>query len=134
VLRLSALYGPAMAWIGVLPTFVDAALAGKRLRAVRGAHGDFLHVDDAARAMVRAAEAGATGVIHVATGVETSIARLAAVVLAACGRPADEVDVADSPVARAVVDLTRMRERVGAGAEITLERGVTELVASRRAL
>jgi UDP-glucose 4-epimerase len=131
VLRFSALYGPGMAWTGVLPAFVDAALAGGRLRAVRGAHGDFLHVDDAARAVVAAAETGPSGVINVAAGVETSIATLATTVLAACGRSPDDADLADSPLARAQVDVARMHQLLG-GARVSLADGVAGVVAARR--
>jgi len=131
VLRLSALYGPGMRWAGVLPTLIDDALSGRRLRASRGAHADFLHVDDAARAVVRAAEVGATGIFNVAAGVETRIPDLASAVLAACDRPADALDIVESPAAHAVVSVTRMRGGLGVESRIPLARGISELVAAR---
>jgi nucleoside-diphosphate-sugar epimerase len=121
-----------MKWTGVLPAFIDSAIAGRRLSAVNGAHADFLHVDDAARAVVRAAEVEGGGICNVAAGVESSVPDVARIVLAACGRPDDDVDVTPSPAARAVVDVTRMRELLGVAAEVSLASGVGELVAWRR--
>ncbi len=132
VLRLSALYGTGMTWTGVLPSFIDVAIAGERVRAGSGAHADFLHVADAARAVVRAAEIEASGICNVAAGVETSIADLARTVLTACNRPEDEIDVTPSPATRAVVDVRRMRSLLGVSADVSLARGVAELVAARR--
>jgi UDP-glucose 4-epimerase len=130
-LRLATLYGPGMVWAGVLPVFIEAALSGNRLTASRGAHADFLHVGDAALAVVQAAGADVTGAVNVASGVETSIVELARMVLTACGRSGEDVDVMPSPVFRAVVDVTRMRERLGVQSQVPLSDGIDELVRDR---
>jgi UDP-glucose 4-epimerase len=130
-LRLAALYGSGMAWVGVLPAFIDAALSGKRLSASSGAHADFLHVEDAAQAVVRAVSAGVTDVVNVASGVETSIVGLAGMVLTACGRSAEDVDVTLSPISRAVVDITRLREQLGVRSQLPLAEGIAKLVRAR---
>jgi nucleoside-diphosphate-sugar epimerase len=70
-------------------------------------------------------------VINVAAGVETSIATLATTVLAACGRSPDDADLADSPLARAQVDVARMHQLLG-GARVSLADGVAGVVAARR--
>jgi nucleoside-diphosphate-sugar epimerase len=131
VLRLAALYGPRMPWTGVLPTFVDQALADRRLTVTSGGHADFLHISDAAGALARAAEGEFTGVVNVASGVETSLVHLAEAVLKACGRPSTALDVVDSDVARAVVDTRRMRD-LGMTAEVSLDDGLVGVVAERR--
>ncbi len=131
-LRFSALYGPGMQWTGVLPAFIDGALGGRRLSAAAGPRADFLHVEDAARAVAAAAGSSATGVFNIAAGVETSIVELAAAVLSACGRPADAVDVTAGVEARAVVDVTRLRTELECGGGTPLAEGVAQLVQTRR--
>lgn len=131
-LRYSAMYGPRMAWSGVLPVFIDAARAGKRLSATSGAHADFLHVRDAARATAAAVSATADGLFHVGAGVETSIVELARVVLIACGRSPDELDVTPGQVARAVVNVTRLRSELSVGPGLSLAEGVSSVVEALR--
>jgi UDP-glucose 4-epimerase len=129
-LRFAALYGPDMVWTGVLPAFIDAALAGKRLSASRAA-ADLIHVEDAARAVVAAVEASEAGVFNVASGVETPIAELARLVLDRCGRSPSEMDVTDSAPSRAVVDIARMSAVLGPP-RVLLKDGVEELIRWRR--
>lgn len=123
-LRFSALYGPGMMWSGVLPAFIDAARAGKPLTATSGAHADFLHVDDAARAIVAACSAAhVTGVVNVASGVETSIVDLARLV-------SSSVTVTEGAVSRARVDVTRLRSELGVLPGVSIGDGVRALVGS----
>jgi dTDP-glucose 4,6-dehydratase len=131
-LRFAALYGPDMAWSGVLPAFLDAALDGTRLRAASGAHADFLHVDDAAEVVVRAAAGNVEGILNVASGVETPIVALARLALKASGRPEDALDTNPSAVTRAVVDVGRLQRELGFRAQVPLARGVEALLALRR--
>ncbi|MER2565999.1 MAG: NAD(P)-dependent oxidoreductase [Myxococcaceae bacterium] len=126
--RFSAMYGPGMVRVGVLPAFIDAARAGKRLSATVGAHADFLHVVDAARATVAAVSAKADGVFNVAAGVETSIVELARTVLTACGRSRDEVDQLPGSVARALVDVTRLRSELSVSSGLSLADGVVSVL------
>jgi nucleoside-diphosphate-sugar epimerase len=150
ILRESALYGPGMAWHGLVPRFVDLALglapdlgSGLARAPVDGrprvdAGGqttvDLLHVDDAAAAVAAAVEADVTGVLHVAAGDEVSIARVAELVLAAAGRATDEYDVvADGVAARAVVSIERIRRELGWAPAVPLADGLRAVVAARRA-
>lgn len=132
VLRLSALYGVGMAWHGVLPVFVDRALAGQPLRVTAGGavHADLLHVTDAARAVAAAAERPVSGIVNVASGEETCLAELARLVLRLAGREPELVELVDEgQPSRAVVDTARMRGELGIVPERPLESGVAELVA-----
>ncbi|MBM4776768.1 MAG: NAD(P)-dependent oxidoreductase [Archangiaceae bacterium] len=126
--RFSAMYGPGMVWIGVLPAFIDAARAGKRLTATVGAHADFVHVVDAARATVAAVSAQSDGVFNVAAGVETSIVELARTVLTACGRSADDLDQTPGLVARALVDVTRLRSELSVASGLPLSEGIASVL------
>lgn len=130
-LRYSAMYGPGMVWLGVVPAFIDAARAGHRLSASQGANADFLHVVDAARATVAAVGAQADGTINVAAGVETSIVELAHTVLRTCGRNEADVDVIPGPEARAVVDVTRLRSELLVAPGLSLADGVASVLEAR---
>jgi nucleoside-diphosphate-sugar epimerase len=133
-LRFSALYGPGMLWSGVMPAFIDAALAGKVLAATSGPCADFLHVEDAARAVLAAASSPAvTGVANVAAGVETSIEDLAHAVLNACGRDSSTLTVVKGAITRARVDVTRLRHELGVVPGVALADGLRALVEFRRA-
>jgi len=80
--RLSSPYGPGMNQATVLPLFVRLARDGKPVRW----HGsgsrsqDFIHVEDAARACLLAAERGASGVYCLGSGQPTSMRSLAKMV------------------------------------------------------
>jgi UDP-glucose 4-epimerase len=93
---------------------------------------DFVFTADVARANVLAAESGATDeVFNVATGVETSLAELAATLLRVMG---SDLPVVHGParavnsVSRRLADTTAARERLGFHAEVGLEEGLTRLV------
>jgi UDP-glucose 4-epimerase len=74
---------PATVWRNVTPTFIWKALHGEALPVENGgiATRDFIHVDDIVAGLVACALRGKPGEIYnLASGVETSIADLAAIV------------------------------------------------------
>ena len=93
---------------------------------------DFVYIEDVARANVLAAQSSVTDeVFNVASGIETSLEELAAVLL--------RVMDADLPieygpersvnkVSRRLADTRRARERLGFAAEVGLEEGLSRLV------
>jgi UDP-glucose 4-epimerase len=93
---------------------------------------DFVHVADIARANILAAEADVTDeVFNVASGVETSLAELAAALLSVMGSdlapehgPARKVNA----VARRLADTGAAATRLGFKAEIDLHAGLRDLV------
>jgi len=134
ILRLSALYGPGMAWHGLVPRFIDLAGSGGRLRVDAGGATtvDLLHVDDAARAVAAAVERPVTGIVNVAAGAEASLSAVATFALAAAGRAGDTFDVvATGTPARALVAIDRMRDELGVVPQISLADGLAELAAWR---
>jgi UDP-glucose 4-epimerase len=93
---------------------------------------DFVFTADVARANILAAAAGATDeVFNVATGVETTLGRLAALLLQAMG---SDLPVVHAPartvnsVVRRLADTTAARERLGFEAQVGLEEGLRLLV------
>jgi GDP-L-fucose synthase len=97
---------------------------------------EFLHVRDAARAIVLAAERLADPApVNLGTGVETSIGELARLVAGAAGyRGRIEWDTSKPDgQPRRFLDVTRARERLGFEAAIPLAEGLAETVAWFRA-
>jgi nucleoside-diphosphate-sugar epimerase len=79
---------PATVWRNVTPTFVYRALKGLPLQLDNGgvASRDFVFVDDVARGLFACAERGTPGdVYNLASGVETTIRRLAELIVELSG-------------------------------------------------
>ena len=68
------------------------------------------------------------GVFNVAAGVETSIVELARTVLTACGRSADDLDQTPGLVARALVDVTRLRSELSVASGLPLSEGIASVL------
>ncbi len=146
VLVLANLYGPGDR-VGnghVIPMLVERFLDAQRRGAPSvtnwgsgAATREFLHVDDAARAVALAVarETGA-GAINVGTGVETSIREVSEHVQAAVGYGGAVLWDASKPEgqARRVLDTRRAREVLGWEARIDLASGLAETVAHQAAV
>ncbi len=97
---------------------------------------EFLYVDDAARALILAAEHAADSEpFNVGTGIETKIRDLAELVSAAAGFEGETVWDTSRPDGQPVryLDVSRAAERIGFSAEIDLAEGLQRTVASFRA-
>jgi UDP-glucose 4-epimerase len=91
---------------------------------------DFIHVHDIARATVLALEAEQDNLpINVGTGIDTSIATLARILIDAVGADVEpQFNPRDVLVARRAADTTRAREVLGFEPTISVEEGMTNLV------
>jgi UDP-glucose 4-epimerase len=93
---------------------------------------DFVYVEDIARANILAAKATATDdVFNIASGVETSLAGLAAKLLRVMGSDQSVQfgpERAVNKVSRRVADTSHARDRIGFVAKVDLEEGLTRLV------
>lgn len=91
---------------------------------------DFIHVHDIARATVMALECERDNMpINVGTGIDTSIAKLARVLIDAVGVNVEpQFNPRDVLVSRRAADTTRAREILGFEPTITVEEGMTNLV------
>jgi len=97
---------------------------------------EFLYVDDAARALVLAAEhADSSEPFNVGTGIETKIRELAEMVGDAVGYGGETVWDTSRPDGQPVryLDVSRARERIGFEAGVPLDEGLRRTVESFRA-
>ncbi|WP_336625894.1 MULTISPECIES: NAD-dependent epimerase/dehydratase family protein [unclassified Microbacterium] len=91
---------------------------------------DFIHVKDIARAVVLATESEkANAAINVGTGIDTSVARLAQILIDAIGA---DVEPQFNPrpvlVSRRAADTTRAKEMIGFEYSIPVDEGMTDLI------
>jgi UDP-glucose 4-epimerase len=91
---------------------------------------DFIHVQDVARATVLALESEKDNLpINVGTGIDTSVATLARILIDAVGVDVEPVfNPRDVLVSRRAADIARAREFLGFEASISVEEGMTNLV------
>ncbi|MFL6101426.1 MAG: NAD-dependent epimerase/dehydratase family protein [Actinomycetales bacterium] len=91
---------------------------------------DFIHVHDIARATVLALEAEQDNLpVNVGTGIDTSIATLARILIDAVGADVEpQFNPRDVLVSRRAADTRRAREVLGFEPSITVEEGMTNLV------
>ena len=121
---------PATVWRNVVPTFVYRALKGMPLVLDDGgvASRDFVYVADVVRGLIACAERGEPGdVYNLASGVETTIRRLAELVLELTGSDAPLELGPRRPWDHSVLRLgstVKARERLGFEAEVPLEKGL----------
>lgn len=97
---------------------------------------EFLYVDDAARALILAAEhANSSDPFNVGTGVETKIRDLAELVSAAAGFEGETVWDASRPDGQPTryLDVSKAAESIGFRAEVPLAEGLTKTIESFRA-
>jgi GDP-L-fucose synthase len=94
---------------------------------------EFLYVEDAARAMILAAEHGdSSAPFNVGTGVETKIRDLAELVAAAAGYEGETVWDTSRPDGQPVryLDVSRAAEAIGFRARVPLDEGLRQTVDS----
>jgi UDP-glucose 4-epimerase len=91
---------------------------------------DFIHVQDVALATVLALDAEKDNVpINVGTGIDTSVAALARILIAAVGADVEpQFNPREVLVSRRAADIARAREILGFEAAINVEEGMTNLV------
>jgi UDP-glucose 4-epimerase len=135
-LRFFNVYGPEQKttayYTSVINHFVDRLVNGRRpVIDGKGEQSmDFIHVEDVARATVLALESERANLsVNVGTGIDTSVARLAAILIDAVGAEVEpEFNPREVLVTRRAADTTRAREVLGFEAAITVEEGMNDLV------
>jgi nucleoside-diphosphate-sugar epimerase len=131
--RLFFLYGPGEHPGRFVPSVVTALLDGRPADCTTGAQvRDFLHVDDAARALLALLGGEVEGPVNVASGEGVTVRSVAKRIAAAAGRPESlRLGVRPTPASEpeeVVADVGRLRREVRWRPELTLERGLAETV------
>jgi UDP-glucose 4-epimerase len=129
---------PATIWRNVTPTFVYRALKGLPLQLDNGgaASRDFVYVEDVARGLLACAQRGAPGeVYNLASGVETTIRRLAELIVELSGS-GSELEIAprrpwDHSILRFGSPVKALRE-LGFEATMPLDEGLLRTIAWTR--
>jgi UDP-glucose 4-epimerase len=135
-LALSSVYGPRQTH-GPVAAFASSLVAGR----APTMHGDglqtrdFLYVDDAVDALVRAAERGSGLLVNVGTGRETCIAEVFTVIAEQVGTP-DAQPFAGDPrpgeLRRVALDAGRAKIHLGWAAWTVLDEGLIDTLRSLR--
>ena len=131
--RLFWMYGPREHPARLVPSVSKSLLAGIPVPCSAGTQErDFLHVDDAADALVALTRSELTGPLNVASGEAVAVRTVVEQVARACGRP-DLVRFGerDTPVGEPpllVADVRRLRDELGWRPRIDLATGLREIV------
>lgn len=135
-LRFFNVYGPGQKieayYTSVINTFIQRLRAGQPpVIDGKGEQSmDFIHVADLARAVVAALECERDNMpINIGTGIDTSIAQLAKILIQAVGVNVEPIfNPREVLVTRRAADITRAREVLGWEPTITVEEGMADLV------
>lgn len=131
--RLFFLYGPHEHSARLVPSVARALLAGAPAACSAGTQmRDFLHVDDAADALVALTRSELTGVVNIGSGAPVAVRDVIGRVGAACGRPElvrlGERDTPATEPPLLVADVGRLRDELGWRPRIDLESGLRDTV------
>ena len=135
-LALGAVYGPRQV-TGPVAAFAAGLLGGSTCT-VNGDGAqtrDFLYVDDAVDALVRAADRGSGLLVNIGTGVETSVLDVFRTMAAQVGTPEAEPELGASKpgeVRRSALDSGRARIHLGWAPWTTLEEGLADTLRAFR--
>lgn len=135
-LRFFNVYGPGQKieayYTSVINHFIERLRAGQApVIDGKGEQSmDFIHVTDLAKAVIAALESErATVPINIGTGIDTSVASLAKILIDAVGVDVEpQFNPRDVLVSRRAADITRARDVLGWSPETTVEQGMTDLV------
>lgn len=133
-LRFFNVYGPGQRgdhpYASVIPKFVAAAKTGEALPLTGDgtATRDFVHVRDVADAVARALESSAHGVCNIASGTETSLSQLIALIRSRIPVEVQELPPRPGDVLRSVADIARARSVLGWEPRVSLADGIAELL------
>ncbi|MCS6866258.1 MAG: NAD(P)-dependent oxidoreductase [Gemmataceae bacterium] len=132
--RLFWLYGPREHPARLVPSVTCALLAGQPAACSHGTQErDFLHVHDAAEALVRLVGSELTGAINIGSGQAVAIRTVIDKLAQAVGRPElvrfGQRETATTEPPLLVADVTRLRDELGWQPRIHLVSGLQETVA-----
>jgi nucleoside-diphosphate-sugar epimerase len=131
--RLFFLHGPREHPARLVPSVARALLAGEVAECSAGTQQrDFLHVDDAADALIALLRSDVTGPVNIGSGEAVAVRTVVEAVARWCARP-DLVRLGARPTPSnepplLVADVTRLRDEVGWRSSIPFEHGIGDAV------
>jgi nucleoside-diphosphate-sugar epimerase len=131
--RLFFLYGPGEQPERLVPAVIRSLLSGRRVATTAGTQvRDFMHVDDAARALATVLQSALTGPVNIATGAGTSVTEILDIIGAATGA-ADLIDRGARPTPRdepprIVANVERLTREAGFQPAVSLSDGLAASV------
>ena len=133
--RLFHLYGPGEARGRLVPHLLDTLLAGQPCPLTSGTQTrDYMHVDDAAAAIVAVALSNTRGAINVGSGIPVTVANLAGMVAELGGAKAlvhlGAIEARPGDPAFAVADVRRLVALPGWKPQFDLRGGLRDMIAS----
>jgi UDP-glucose 4-epimerase len=134
-LRFANVYGPRQnphGEAGVVAIFTERLLDGAQpvINGPGTQTRDYVYVGDVVHAVTTALEAESSDVLNVGTGIESDVNELLRIVNSLTGAGAPEVHAEAKPgeQQRSVLDASRIAERLGWRAEVSLEEGLARTV------
>jgi nucleoside-diphosphate-sugar epimerase len=131
--RLFFMYGPGEAPGRLVPSVINALIAGEPAPTTEGAQvRDFLHIEDVGRALAALLDSSVVGPVNIASGKGIALRELFAVIGQATGRE-DLIRRGALPTPAGeppslVGDVRRLREEVGVEPRIELATGISQTV------
>lgn len=127
--RIFFVYGPGEPEGRLVPSVGRALLAGRPVPTTRGDQlRDFMHVEDAAAALVALAESDTTGAVNIASGDPVAVREVCDTLARLTGRPdllqPGALPEREGDPPRLVADVARLREEVGFVPRIALYDGL----------
>jgi UDP-glucose 4-epimerase len=135
ILRFTVLYGTGDLIQRAIPNFIGSAVRHEPIRIFGGEElRDYLHVDDAAQAVMLAWQRRLSGTFNVGSGVGVSVRSAADAVLRLAGGSSTlEQHPRQKPAADIVLDVARFREATGFSPARVFPDGLEEQIASAAA-
>jgi nucleoside-diphosphate-sugar epimerase len=113
--RFFFLFGPYDSPLRLIPSLVRKLAAGQPARCTAGSHiRDFLHVEDAAAALVELLRSTVTGAVNIGSGAPLCVGDIARQIGTTLGRP-DLLTIDEGPAEHMLVcaNIARLRDEVG---------------------
>jgi nucleoside-diphosphate-sugar epimerase len=113
--RLFFIFGPYDSPLRLVPSLVRALASGQSAQCRTGSHvRDFLHVADAAAALVALLQSDVTGAVNIGSGAPLRVGEIARHIGSIVGRP-DLLTIEEGPAEPAVVcaNIARLRDELG---------------------
>jgi nucleoside-diphosphate-sugar epimerase len=136
--RVFFIYGPDEASGRLVPSVADALAEGRPARTSDGEQvRDFLHVDDAARALAALTDSDVRGPVNIGSGQGVAVREIVETLGRLAGRPElielGAVPRPEGDPPEIVADAARLRDEVGWAPQVELESGLASTLESARA-